>query len=143
MTDKKKVLIKEKLAAEGIAYLEEQGFQVDVGTDWDAAELLARIPDKLVFARLTPEVQREIAALHLAGEVARLRTAGFDLEVSREALEFLLREGFHPHLGARPLQQTIERNLQDAVVRGLLAYGSGSGRIVVESGRSRLALMVN
>ena len=106
-------------------------------------ELLARIPDKLVFARLTPEVQREIAALHLAGEVARLRTAGFDLEVSREALEFLLREGFHPHLGARPLQQTIERNLQDAVVRGLLAYGSGSGRIVVESGRSRLALMVN
>ena len=45
MTDKKRVLVKEKLAPEGIAYLEEQGFQVDVGTDWDAAELLARIPD--------------------------------------------------------------------------------------------------
>ena len=45
MTDKKKVLIKEKLAPEGIAYLEEQGFQVDVGTDWDADELLARIPE--------------------------------------------------------------------------------------------------
>jgi D-3-phosphoglycerate dehydrogenase / 2-oxoglutarate reductase len=45
MTDTKKVLVKEKLAPEGIAYLEEQGFQVDVGTDWDADELLARIPD--------------------------------------------------------------------------------------------------
>ena len=45
MTDKKKVLVKEKLAPEGIAYLEEQGFQVDVGTEWDAAELLARIPE--------------------------------------------------------------------------------------------------
>jgi D-3-phosphoglycerate dehydrogenase len=45
MIDKKKVLIKEKLAPEGIAYLEEQGFQVDVGTDWDADELLARIPE--------------------------------------------------------------------------------------------------
>ena len=45
MTDKKKVLVKEKLAPEGIAILEEQGFQVDVGTDWDADELLARIPD--------------------------------------------------------------------------------------------------
>jgi D-3-phosphoglycerate dehydrogenase len=45
MTEIKKVLIKEKLAAEGIALLEEQGFQVDVGTDWDAAELLARIPE--------------------------------------------------------------------------------------------------
>ena len=44
MTDKKKVLVKEKLAPEGVAYLEEQGFQVDDGTGWDAEELLARIP---------------------------------------------------------------------------------------------------
>jgi D-3-phosphoglycerate dehydrogenase len=45
MTEQKKVLVKEKLAPEGIAYLEQQGFSVDVGTDWDAAELLARIPE--------------------------------------------------------------------------------------------------
>ncbi|HOT24652.1 MAG TPA: phosphoglycerate dehydrogenase, partial [Thermoleophilia bacterium] len=41
----KRVLIKEKLAPEGIKYLEEQGFAVDVGTEWDADELLARIKD--------------------------------------------------------------------------------------------------
>jgi len=41
----KRVLIKEKLAPEGIEYLEEQGFAVDVGTEWDADELLARIKD--------------------------------------------------------------------------------------------------
>ena len=41
LSEKKKVLVKEKLAPEGIAFLEEQGFQVDVGTDWDADELLA------------------------------------------------------------------------------------------------------
>jgi len=45
MTEQKRVLVKEKLAPEGIAYLEEQGFAVDVGTDWDADELLARIKD--------------------------------------------------------------------------------------------------
>ena len=45
MTEKKRVLVKEKLAPEGIAYLEEQGLAVDVGTDWDADELLARIKD--------------------------------------------------------------------------------------------------
>jgi D-3-phosphoglycerate dehydrogenase len=45
MTAKKKVLIKEKLAPEGIKYLEEQGFQVDVGTEWDAGEMLKRIPE--------------------------------------------------------------------------------------------------
>jgi D-3-phosphoglycerate dehydrogenase len=45
MTEKKRVLVKEKLAPEGIAFLEEQGFAVDVGTEWDADELLARIKD--------------------------------------------------------------------------------------------------
>ena len=95
-------------------------------------EILARVPDKLVFARLTPDVQREIAGLHLANEVARLKSVGFDLEVSCEALEFLIREGFHPQLGARPLRQTIERQLQDAVVRGLFSSGARAGRVIID-----------
>ncbi|HET6494470.1 MAG TPA: phosphoglycerate dehydrogenase, partial [Thermoleophilia bacterium] len=45
MTPTKKILAKEKLSPEGIKYLEEQGFQVDLGLDWDADELLARIPE--------------------------------------------------------------------------------------------------
>ena len=32
MTDTKKVLVKEKLAPEGISYLKDQGFEVDIGT---------------------------------------------------------------------------------------------------------------
>ncbi len=104
-------------------------------------ELLARIPDKLVFARLAPDVQREIAGLHLANEVARLKSVGFDLQVSSEALEFLIREGFHPQLGARPLRQTIERQLQDAVVRGLFGSGSGAGRVVFDANLNNLRLV--
>ncbi len=103
-------------------------------------EMLARIPDKLVFARLAPDVQREIAGLHLANEVARLKSVGFDLQVSSEALEFLIREGFHPQMGARPLRQTVERHLQDAVVRGLFACGSGAGRVVFDAGLNSLRL---
>lgn len=103
-------------------------------------EILARIPDKLVFGRLTPQIQREIAELHLQSEVARLGHAGYDLQISRDALEFLIREGFHPQLGARPLRQTIERHLQDAVVRSLFAHGAASGRIEVDASQNCLAL---
>ena len=103
-------------------------------------EIVARIPDQLVFDRLTPSIQREIAQLHLANEIARLRTVGHDLEVSREALEFLIREGFHPHLGARPLRHTIERHLQDAVVRGLFEKGTGSGRIQWRADQNQIVL---
>jgi len=103
-------------------------------------EIVARIADQLVFDRLTPSIQREIAQLHLANEVARLHTAGYDLEVSREALEFLIREGFHPHLGARPLRQTIERHLQNAVVRGLFERGTGSGRIEWRADQNQIEL---
>jgi len=97
-------------------------------------ELTARIEEKLVFGRLTPAVQREICGLLVARETARLRSLGHDLVVTREAMEFLLREGFDSQLGARPLRATIERHLQGAVVSSLLESGFARGRVVLESG---------
>ena len=72
MTEQKKVLIKEKLAPEGVAHLEEQGFQVDIGTEWDADELLARIPEYhgLIIrsaTRVTADIIRAGADLQVIG----------------------------------------------------------------------------
>lgn len=93
-------------------------------------ELEVRIAEKYVFARLTPDVQREVCALLIACETARLRGLGHDLAVSREAVEFLLREGFDTYRGARPLRRAVERHLQQAVVRSLLAHGYANGQVV-------------
>ena len=41
----KKVLVKEKLAPEGIAFLKEQGFEVDTGLDWTPEEFMTRVAD--------------------------------------------------------------------------------------------------
>jgi ATP-dependent Clp protease ATP-binding subunit ClpB len=78
--------------------------------------------------------------LEIARETARLRAGGFELAVTPEAMEFLLREGFHPQLGARPLRQTVERQLQDAVVRGLFSSGVGAGRVVIDAKLNALRL---
>ncbi len=103
-------------------------------------ELVGRLDEKLVFARLGPSVQEEICVLEVQRETARLRGLGHDLVVSREALEFLVREGFHPQLGARPLRKTVERQLQDAVVRSLFARGLASGSVEADVSQRRLQI---
>jgi ATP-dependent Clp protease ATP-binding subunit ClpB len=103
-------------------------------------ELVGRIEEKIVFARLTSDVQREICALEVAKETARLRGLGFDLEVTREALEFLVREGYDPRLGARPMRRAVERHLQDSVVRSLFAIGCGQGKVVPDHESRRLVI---
>lgn len=101
-------------------------------------ELVGRLDEKLVFARLGPAVQEEICALEVQRETDRLRGLGYDLVVSREALELLVSEGFHSQLGARPLRKTVERQLQDAIVRSLLSFGSANGRLVPDAEHRRL-----
>ncbi len=41
----KRVLVKEKLAPEGISYLKGQGFEVDTGLDWTPEEFMAKVGD--------------------------------------------------------------------------------------------------
>jgi D-3-phosphoglycerate dehydrogenase len=72
MTQPKKILTKEKLSPEGVKYLEEQGFQVDLGLEWDADELLARIPEYhgLIIrsaTKVTAEVIQAGAKLQVVG----------------------------------------------------------------------------
>ena len=45
MTDKKRVLVKEKLAPEGVEYLRSEGFEVDLGVDWSPEEFMAKVGD--------------------------------------------------------------------------------------------------
>lgn len=103
-------------------------------------ELVERIEEKWVFARLSPETQREVCALRVAEETARLRGLGYDVTVSREALEFLVREGFDPHVGARRLRYAVEHSIRDAVARTLLAAGSATGELTVSVDRKQLEL---
>lgn len=104
-------------------------------------ELVGRITEKIVFNRLDYETQREISELNLIrDEVARLHALGHALEVTPEAVEFLIREGFHKTLGARPMRGTVERYLQEAIAERVIAGGVSSGQLVVSDGQVRLVL---
>lgn len=83
-------------------------------------ELIGRLNEVLVFARLSYETQREICAQMVATEVSRLRLCGHETQVTEGVIELLIRQGYHRMLGARPMRQTVERFLQDLIVDQIL-----------------------
>lgn len=103
-------------------------------------ELFGRITEKVVFARLDYATQRGICEQMIAAECARLASLGHDVAVSADAVEFLVREGYHRTLGARPMRGVVERYLQEAIAADVLAGGSAQGVAVVGGSRDRLLL---
>ncbi len=101
-------------------------------------ELYARISEKLVFSKLTYDVQLEIAHLLLAQELEFLRAKGHCIEPAENVLPFLVRRGFHPRLGARPMRDAVEKFIGDAVAADVLAGGDGRGKLTVHECGQRL-----
>lgn len=97
-------------------------------------ELYARIAEKLVFNRLSYDVQMEIARLHIARELSFLRDKGFDLMLGHSVVSFLMQRGFHPRLGARPLRDTVEKHLRGAVANAMLSGGRSCATELIACG---------
>ncbi|MEI6195666.1 MAG: AAA family ATPase [Verrucomicrobiota bacterium] len=103
-------------------------------------EMFARITEKLVFNRLSYDNQLEIAGLLLANELIFLRDKGHELTPHESILPFLVRRGFHPKLGARPMRDAIEKLVGDAVSTDLLTGRNACGQLVVEESGSFLCV---
>lgn len=103
-------------------------------------EFFARITEKLVFARLSYDHQLEIAKMLLDGELNFLRSKGYDLNLDPAVLPFVVRRGFHPRLGARPMRDAAEKFIGDAVSTDLLTGGQGCGRLIVDASGGFLAI---
>ena len=101
-------------------------------------EIFARITEKLVFGRLSYEHQLEIAGKFLAREIEFLAARGHTLELDKAVLPFLVRKGFHPKLGARPMRDAVEKQVGDAVAVHLLAGNNSDGRLQVDESRDCL-----
>ncbi len=103
-------------------------------------ELYARINEKLVFQRLSYEIQLEIAQMLLDGELRFLNGKGYALAASSAVLPFLVRHGFHPRLGARPMRDAVEKFVGDAVAFALLTGRNSGGELVVNEPQNCLAV---
>lgn len=107
-------------------------------------ELVNRIDEIIVFARLDQAEIRQITALLLDRTERRLRAQEITLSVSDAAMDWLAEQGYKPEFGARPLRRTIQREvdnrLSSMVINGDLSPGD---RVRVDAGADGLEMTVD
>jgi len=98
-------------------------------------EFLNRLDDVIVFRHLTNEDLKEVIELELAHVRGRLSERGFELELTDDAKEFLIKVGCKDlDYGARPLRRALENRVEDPLAEELLkGTFQGNNRIVVEA----------
>lgn len=84
-------------------------------------ELLNRFTEIVVFKELAPEDIKAIARLNL-GELAAMLKAEHQIELTADeaAINELMRRGYDPSFGARPLRRVIEQELRSALADKIL-----------------------
>jgi ATP-dependent Clp protease ATP-binding subunit ClpA len=79
--------------------------------------------------------------LLLVNELKFLRQKGIMLVPTEAVLPFLVRRGYHPRLGARPMRDAVEKLLGDAVAEFLLAGKKIGGSLDVNEPRGCLIIL--
>ena len=83
-------------------------------------EFLNRLDDIIVFRPLTRDDLQQIIELEVAEVKGRLKERHIEIELTPEAKEFLIGQGFDQMYGARPLKRTIQRYLEDPLAQEII-----------------------
>ena len=76
-------------------------------------EFLNRIDEVVIFNYLKKEEIKKIVELELSKVEGRLKAKEIKITISEKAKELLVKDGFDPNLGARPLKRVIQRLILD------------------------------
>lgn len=102
-------------------------------------EFLNRIEEVVLFWQLSSSEIKEIADIMLKEVSERLiKAMKIKLKVNEKVRELLVREGYNPNYGARPLRRTfvrlLEDNLAKEVLRGNIKEGDNVTIVLDDKG---------
>ena len=106
---------------EGWNEADAEGFARKALKDTFRPEFLNRIDEIVSFHPLDKGHILEIVSLQLARVERLVQAQGFSLEVSDQAKQYLVDQGYDPEYGARPLKRTIQKQLQDPLALAILS----------------------
>ncbi len=97
-------------------------------------EFLNRLDDIIVFHQLNRDQVRQIATLMINELTERLHAErGIKFELDDSAWDLLIRQGYDPKYGARPMRRTIERLIENPISEEILLGQFPKGTTVVAS----------
>jgi ATP-dependent Clp protease ATP-binding subunit ClpC len=76
-------------------------------------EFLNRIDEIIVFHALTDEELKNIAGLMINDVQKQVRHQEMELEITEAAKEAIVKEGYEPKYGARPLRRAVQRLIEN------------------------------
>ncbi len=94
-------------------------------------EFLNRIDEIIVFQSLTEEQLKQIIDLLIKELSQRIIDNGYKLEISEAARELIVKEGYEPAYGARPLKRAIQKMVEDPVSEEILKKAVVSGDTIL------------
>ena len=84
-------------------------------------EFLNRVDDIIMFKALDKEEIKKIIDIFIKSLANRLKEKDIDIEITDSAKEIMVREGYDPVYGARPLKRYIGNTLETMIARKLIA----------------------
>jgi len=97
-------------------------------------EFLNRIDDVIVFHQLEEEHLKKIVDLMLKSLAKRIKEIDIEIDVTDEAKSLLVKKGFDPVYGARPLRRAIQKMVEDKLSEEMLAGNVKAGsKVLIDS----------
>ena len=97
-------------------------------------EFLNRVDDIIMFKSLDKEEIKKIIDIFIKSLANRLKEKDIDIEITDAAKEIMVREGYDPVYGARPLKRYIGNTLETMIARRLIAGEIYNGCTIVVDG---------
>jgi len=94
-------------------------------------ELINRIDEIIVFHKLTREEITQIVELLLVRLKDQMADHGLALQLTEDAKDLLVSEGYDPAMGARPLRRAIQRLIEDPLADEVLKGSMPEGTVIV------------
>jgi len=93
-------------------------------------EFLNRVDEIVVFHSLSEEHLKKIVDIQLGSLRRRLEERHIQLELTDSAKEHLVRTGYDPAYGARPLKRTLQKEIETALAKRILQGEIRDGQAV-------------